>query len=87
MGKVTEFLKEFFSEEENYLPGAEPVKLEGRTLIPYSAEKDPEAVWPNAHCSRCSRLALKKSMYFDPGAGTFFHPACLPVPKGGKGTK
>ena len=83
MGRIAGFLRDFFSEDENYLPGAEPLKEGGRTYLPYTASLDKEAVWPNAYCGRCRRLSLKKSMYFDAGAGAFAHPSCLGEGTGG----
>jgi len=77
MGTFLEKLEQFFSEEENFLAGAKPVNFKGARYMPYAAREDEGSVWPNVHCAGCGRLELKKRMYFSPGSGRFFHPACM----------
>jgi hypothetical protein len=77
MGTFMEKLNEFFSEPENYLPGAEPIDFKGLRYIPYTAREDKDSVWPNVFCSRCGRLELKKKMFFNIENGSFLHPDCI----------
>jgi len=77
MGNLMDKLNKFFSEEENYLPGAEPVDFQGARYIPYSPREDKGSVWPNVYCSGCGRLELKKKMYFSQESGSFIHPSCM----------
>ena len=77
MGAFLEKLNEFFSEPENYLMGAEPIDFRGIQYIPYTAREDKDSVWPNAFCSSCGRLELKKKMFFNTESGNFLHPDCM----------
>jgi hypothetical protein len=86
MGNFMKKLEKFFSEEENYLPGAEPVDFQGARYIPYTAREDKDSVWPNIYCSSCGHLELKKKMFFSPERGSFIHPSCMSEKDMGKTT-